>query len=292
MKNNKTSIRTILSLTLFLGVLNVDAASRFGMRRFTSPMASTVMQDVPAFGLSEALRYCSKKTQRYYSEEDFIQFPDLDIPHDVLLRHQRGKSDEFIPPEGKHYPHYRYNMNLYEGARKILGDEQFRRVTQNTRTETYLFPDRNVPKLIKDFTSLPFSASGSLWAYASKEDYVNNNPCWSGSASMISPFSAVTAAHCLVSHDNGTVNIPEIFIFVLHHNGKLYLKKEQCIGFKITDSWRGKTSNQKGPVAEEDYGLVYFAPLVDVKHGILRVEKKKKNLLDTDIQITGYPGDS
>ncbi|HCU06555.1 MAG TPA: hypothetical protein DIC42_03120 [Holosporales bacterium] len=295
MKYTKKLTITLFGLTFLINTISVDAAARYGMlHRFTTgTAASTAVQAVPSFGLFESRRFNSaQENKRFCSEKDFVQFPDLAIPHHILLKHQRENSDSFIPPTGKHYRHPLYNMNIYEGARKMFGEEQFNAITQNSHTETYLFPDRNVPRLIKNFTSLPFSASGSLWAYANQEDYTNNDPCWSGSASMISPFCAVTAAHCLVAHENGKINIPEIFIFVLHHSGKLFAKREQCVGFFVTDAWEKKQTKIGKPPVEEDYGLVYFSPLVDVKHGILKIEKKKKNLSNRDVQITGYPGDS
>ena len=76
---------------------------------------------------------------------------------------------EFVPPQGMRYFHLKHHMVLYEPAREWWGEERFKQVTG--QPERYLYPDHAPPKLIMDFSSLPFSALGSLWAYRTMNDF-------------------------------------------------------------------------------------------------------------------------
>lgn len=76
MKNNKKLSLGLLGLTLSLGIVNVDAASQFSMRRFTGAVAPTAMQAVPSFGAT--FRNCSTKFE-----------PWKNLPMDATVRDVR-----------------------------------------------------------------------------------------------------------------------------------------------------------------------------------------------------------
>lgn len=228
--------------------------------------------------------------KKIYTEDDIVSFPKLETPVDAWP--QLKPEDIFVPPAGKHYRHNYYNMNLYEPAKELFGHDTFQKVTSDGSEETYLFPGKNYPRLIKDFAKLPFSASGSLWAYRGEEDYERNIPCWSGSASLLTPFCAITAAHCLQSSETEGYKQPGVYAFVLHHYGEIFATKKKCVSYKVSSMWRDSALKGQKPRAQDDYGLVFFLPIHGCVYDVLNIRKESDDLTGRQIQVTGYPGDS
>ncbi|CAO4835048.1 MAG: hypothetical protein CNLJKLNK_01423 [Holosporales bacterium] len=271
-KMKKTIILTILTFSACC----VDASS---MRRFMHLSSSFMVSSV-------ATRFVSMENgQRIYTEDDFVKFPDIPSLKSLI----RDDSPVFVPPHGPHYSHPRYNMNIYQRGLEVLKPDVLKDVLNNSKRERYIFPDRNSPQLVDRFSNLPFSAVGSLWAYLSEDDYINDTPCWSGSASLIAPYAALTAAHCILS-DDSTRN-PAIYSFVLHHFGSTYTKKVKCLGTKVSNDWERSIKNRILPSHLEDYGLVYFDS-IDEKHEVLKIKRIVEDLSGKTISVNGYPGDS
>lgn len=239
--------------------------------------------------LSQAKRFSSVLHKKVYSEDDLVSFPSLNTPVEKWPAKQQ--SEVFVPPAGKHYRHNFYNMNLYEPAREVLGEINFQKITSSRSNETYLFPGKNCPKLVRDFNFLPFSASGSLWAYRTEQDYQDNLPCWSGSASMLTPYCAITAAHCLMTHEAASMQ-PLLYAFVLHHYGEIFATKRKCVLFEVPINWKNLALMGKRPSPRDDYGIVFFLPISDCKYDVLKIKRKTESLINRQIQVTGYPGDS
>ena len=198
MKNNRQLIRTILGLKLFLGVLNVDAASRFSRRHFTSPMASTVMQAAPAFEVLEARRYChfSNPFQGKYvrlTHEGIIAItqprypihktsqnlmpPTRQTGPAVITRHPNGTYSAMIPTEP--YPEGQI-LDPLPSETKLTG-EAYEIVTKNDATKR---PHFSCGRLKMHFESFPAG-----------KDY------FCGSAAAIDKNLLVTAAHNFLPSD-------------------------------------------------------------------------------------------
>ena len=191
---------------------------------------------------------------------------------------------EFVPPQGMRYFHLKHHMVLYEPAREWWGEERFKQVTG--QPERYLYPDHAPPKLIMDFSSLPFSALGSLWAYRTMNDFERGLAAWSGSAVMVQPHCAVTAAHCLCSRI--TEDNPEIFVFLLHQSGRKFTSRRNCLGFKVPEEWIN-TPRGTDPPENKDYALVYFSPVTEAPFGCIDIQREKTSLVAQHVRVSGYP---
>jgi V8-like Glu-specific endopeptidase len=287
MKHTKKLTITLFCLTFLINTISVDAAARYGMLRYVP----TSLQAAPVFGLSEVHRFYSQAIldKRIYAKEDIAQFPEFNLSHEDLVRSNNDNAELFIPPLGNHYAHPRYNMNIYEKGKKLFSENIIREMETHQK-ENYLYPDINTPRLVKNFLSLPFSASGSLWAYLSLQDYIDNNPCWSGSASLVTPYCALTAAHCLIAHETRNKQ-PAVYAFVLHHYGNVFSTKIKCLGYRVSENWKNNSRIGVQPDQTEDFGIVFFKPIT-VKHGILKLKSCEEKMVGKKVEITGYPGDS
>ncbi|CAO5682000.1 MAG: hypothetical protein HEEMFOPI_01555 [Holosporales bacterium] len=168
----KTSI--LIILVLFMCCINGSS-----MRRFKCLPSSFMLNSVPIRFLS--ITNC----ERIYTEKDFAKFPEIFYLKPLIP----DESAMFVPPHGPRYSHPRYNMSIYQRGLEILRSETVKEVLKHNKKERYLFPDKNSLQLVDRFSNLPFSAVGPLWAYISEIDYINDNPCCSGSASLIAPYA-------------------------------------------------------------------------------------------------------
>ncbi len=76
MKTLRKTLQTLLGFLLFISTIHVDAASQFGMRRFTGALVPTSLQAVPTFFPS--VRNCATKFQ-----------PWKNLPMDATVRDVR-----------------------------------------------------------------------------------------------------------------------------------------------------------------------------------------------------------
>ena len=109
------------------------------------------------------------------------------------------------PPPRPYYYHKEYSMTLFSHARhssnapQSIDEDVFDDIT--TQDEAFLYAD-SVPAVVEKFQQLPESASGTIWAYQSEESFDQfNRPLWCGSAAMLAHHCALTAAHCLHTHE-------------------------------------------------------------------------------------------
>lgn len=192
MLNNKKVSFALFGLTLSLGIVNVDAASRFTMRRFSGAVAPTTMQAVPVFGVCEALRFCHSSNP---FQGKYVSLTDEGIIAITQPRYPIHKTSQNLMPPTRQTGPAEITLNPNGTYTAMIPTEPYPegQILDPLPTETKLTGDAYEIITEGDATKRPHFSCGRLKMHF--ESLPSGKDYFCGSAAAIDKNLLVTAAH-------------------------------------------------------------------------------------------------